>query len=51
MQGESVDIHAIDSGRKTTVVETTINFLKGNIGAGFLSLPFAFAHCGYIGAR
>lgn len=28
--------------------ETLINFLKGNICAGFLSLPFAFAQGGYI---
>ncbi|EDQ90898.1 uncharacterized protein MONBRDRAFT_1039, partial [Monosiga brevicollis MX1] len=30
--------------------ETNVNFLKGNIGAGFLSLPFAFAHAGYAGS-
>eukprot|EP00730_Choanoeca_flexa_P016661 TRINITY_DN7924_c0_g1_i2.p1 TRINITY_DN7924_c0_g1~~TRINITY_DN7924_c0_g1_i2.p1 ORF type:complete len:574 (+),score=115.55 TRINITY_DN7924_c0_g1_i2:51-1772(+) len=44
-----VDIHA-GGGADTSYLETNINFLKGNIGAGFLSLPFAFAHGGYVGA-
>eukprot|EP00043_Microstomoeca_roanoka_P008276 m.79723 g.79723 ORF g.79723 m.79723 type:complete len:473 (+) comp14175_c0_seq3:91-1509(+) len=33
----------------TSFAETLTNFLKGNIGGGLLSLPFAFANGGYIG--
>ncbi|EGD79331.1 hypothetical protein PTSG_09745 [Salpingoeca rosetta] len=45
---EELDPHHVGT-KMTSFTETLINFLKGNICAGFLSLPFAFAQGGYVG--
>ena len=47
--GANSDISNADFGPKTTVSQTFIHLLKGYIGAGCLSLPWAVSQVGFVG--
>jgi hypothetical protein len=48
LNAASGDGHLAPEGPPMTYAQTLASFLKGNIGSGFLGLPFAMAHSGYV---